>query len=182
MHPQPATIQTFDHGGMTTKLISKPGADWEDAADEADIKPWSREQASAWRSANPSLSPWRVVAVQAAAGLVCSALVWAFTQRGTAAWSALYGAAAVVVPSALLARGMTRDLSDIPGALGHAVVRFMFWEMVKIGAAIAMLLAAPNVVQGLSWLTLLLTMMVCVKMNWLAMLWQRRPRVTETRV
>ena len=102
-------------------------------------------------------------------------LVWAFTQRGTAAWSALYGAAAVVVPSALLARGMTRDLSDIPGALGHAVVRFMFWEMIKIGAAIAMLLAAPKVVQGLSWLTLLLTMMVCVKMNWLALLWRRRP-------
>ena len=182
MRSQPATILKFDHGGMTTKIISRPGADWEDAADEASIKPWSREQASAWRSANPPLSPWRVVAVQAAAGLVCSALVWAFTQRGTAAWSALYGAAAVVVPSALLARGMTRDLSDIPGALGHAVFRFMFWEMIKIGAAIAMLLAAPNVVQGLSWLTLLLTMMVCVKMNWLAMLWQRRPRVTETRV
>lgn len=182
MRSQPATIQTFDPGGMTNKVISRPGADWEDAADEASFKPWSREQASAWRSVNPSLSPWRVVAVQAAAGLVCSALVWAFTQRGSAAGSALYGAAAVVVPSALLARGMTRDLSNVPGALGHAVFRFMFWEMIKIGAAIAMLLAAPKVVQGLSWLTLLLTMMVCVKMNWLALLWQRRPRVTETRV
>jgi ATP synthase protein I len=167
---------------MTTKVISKPGADWEDAGDEADFKPWSREQASAWRRLNPSLSPWRVVAVQAATGLMCSALVWALTQRSSAAWSALYGAAAVVVPSALLARGMTRDLSDIPGAVGHAVFRFMFWEMVKIGAAIAMLLAAPKVVQGLSWLTLLLTMMVCVKMNWLALLWRRRPRMTETRV
>ena len=182
MRSQPATIQTFDHGGMTNKVVSRPGADWEDAADEASFKPWSREQASAWRSVNPSLSAWRVVAVQAAAGLVCSALVWAFTQRGSAAWSALYGAAAVVVPSALLARGMTRDLSNLPGALGHAVFRFMFWEMIKIGAAIAMLLAAPKVVPGLSWLTLLLTMMVCVKMNWLALLWQRRPRVTETRV
>ncbi len=179
MPSQPATIQTFDHGGMTMKVISKPGADWED---EASFKLWSREQASAWRSANPSLSPWRVVAVQAAAGLACSALVWAFTQRGTAAWSALYGAAAVVVPSALLARGMTRDLSNVSGALGHAVFRFMFWEMIKIGAAIAMLLAAPQVVKGLSWLTLLLTMMVCVKMNWLALLWHRRPRVIETRV
>ena len=182
MRSQPATIQMFDHGGMTNKVIPRPGADWEDAEDEASFKPWSREQASAWRSVNPSLSPWRVVVVQAAAGLVCSALVWAFTQRGSAAWSALYGAAAVVVPSALLARGMTRDLSNVPGALGHAVFRFMFWEMIKIGAAIAMLLAAPKVVQGLSWLTLLLTMMVCVKMNWLALLWRRQPRVTETRV
>ena len=182
MRSQSATIQTFDSGAMTTKVISKPGADWEDAADEASFTPWSREQARVWRSANPALSPWRVVAAQAVAGLVCSALVWAFTQRGSAAESALYGAAAVVLPSALLARGMTRDLSGIPGALGHAVFRFMFWEMIKIGAAIAMLLAAPKVVQGLSWLTLLLTMMVCVKMNWLALLWQRRPRVTETRV
>jgi len=55
----------------------------------------------AWRKNNPPLSPWRVVTVQAVAGLLCCAAVWAFTQRSGAAWSALYGAAAVVLPSAL---------------------------------------------------------------------------------
>jgi ATP synthase protein I len=67
---------------------------------------------------------------------------------------------------------MTRRTSSNPGA---AVVGFMFWEMVKIGVAVAMLVAAPGVVPGLSWPALLVAMIVCVKVNWLALLWQRRP-------
>ena len=58
--------------------------------------------------------------------------------------------------------------------------RFMFWEMVKIGVAVAMLLAAPRVVPDLSWPALLVAMIVCMKMNWLALLWRRKPVVTET--
>ena len=166
-----------DHGA---KQASKA-----DAADEAapdDFKVWTREEVAAWRINNPPLSPWRVVTVQAVAGLVCCAAVWAFTQRSGAAWSALYGAVAVVMPSALLARGMTRDLGETPGAAGAAVFRFMFWEMVKIGAAVAMLMAAPRVVPGLSWPALLVAMIVCMKMNWWALLWRRRSMVSETRV
>jgi len=60
------------------------------------------------------------------------------------------------------------------------VFRFMFWEMVKIGVAVAMLLAAPRVVPDLSWPALLVAMIVCMKMNWLALLWRRKPVVTET--
>jgi ATP synthase protein I len=162
-------IDTIDHGAAP-----------EDGAEQETIRTWTKEEAQAWRNNNPPLSPWRVVAVQAVAGLVCCAAVWAITQRGGAAWSALYGAAAVVVPSALLARGMTRNLSGIPGAAGAAVFRFMFWEMVKIGVAVAMLLAAPRVVPDLSWPALLVAMIVCMKMNWLALLWRRKPVVTET--
>jgi ATP synthase protein I len=154
----------------------KPGTNRDDAADEPEVfTPWSKQEAQAWRSRNPPLSPWRVVAAQAVAGLLCAALVWAVTQRGGAAWSALYGAAAVVGPSALLARGMTRNLGGAGNSAGAAVFRFMFWEMVKIGVAVAMLVAAPRVVQGLSWPALLVAMIVCMKMNWLALLWRRRP-------
>src|SRR5512143_1317653 len=94
--------------GVTRDRAAYPGADRDDAAEQEIVKPWSRQEAEAWRKSNPSASPWRVVAAQAAAGLACGAGVWAFTRRGDAAWSALYGAAAVVIPSALLARGMTR--------------------------------------------------------------------------
>lgn len=174
---------------IAAQVIPKPGADRQDGVEgEEDggepeaFRRWSHEEAQAWRSNNPPLSPWRVVAAQAVAGLVCGALVWAFTQRGEAAWSALYGAAAVVIPSALLARGMSRNLGNIPGAAGHAVFLFMFWEMVKIGAAVAMLVAAPKVVPGLIWPAMLASMIVCAKMNWWALLWQRRPRLNETRV
>lgn len=166
-------IDTIDHGAATGQPSD------ENAEQQESFKTWTKEEAQAWRSNNPSLSPWRVVAVQAAAGLLCSAAVWAWTQRSGAAWSALYGAAAVVLPSVLLARGMTRDLGNTPGAAAAAAFRFMFWEIVKIGAAVAMLLAAPRVVHGLSWPALLVAMVVCMKVNWWALLWRRKPAVTE---
>lgn len=148
-----------------------------DEATDPPFKTLSREEAQALRASIPQVSPWRVVAAQAAAGLVCGAVAWLVTQRSGAAWSALYGAAAVVVPGALLARGMTRSTSSNPGA---AVFGFMFWELVKIGVAVGMLLAAPRVVPGLSWPALLVAMVVCVKVNWWALLWRRRPVATKT--
>lgn len=148
-----------------------------DEATDPPFKTLSREEAQALRASIPQVSPWRVVAAQAAAGLACGAVAWLVTQRSGAAWSALYGAAAVVVPGALLARGMTRGTSSNPGA---AVFGFMFWELVKIGVAVGMLLVAPRVVPGLSWPALLVAMVVCVKVNWWALLWRRRPVATKT--
>lgn len=150
--------------------------DGSDPVEDPPFKPLTRDEAQALRAKHPPMSPWRMVAAQAAAGLVCAAIVWAVTSRSGAAWSALYGAAATVIPNALLARGMTRRTSANPGT---AVFGFMFWEMVKIAVAVAMLAAAPRVVPDLSWPALLVAMIVCMKMNWLALLWQRRP-VGET--
>lgn len=156
--------------GVSGNRAEYPGADRDDEAEQEIVKPWSRQQAKAWRESNPSASPWRVVAAQAVAGLVCGAAVWAFTQRGEAAWSALYGAAAVVLPSALLARGMTkRARNPVAAAAG-----FMFWEMLKIGVAVAMLVIAARVVPNLSWPALLVAMVVCIKVNWVALLWRGR--------
>ncbi|WP_235580563.1 ATP synthase subunit I [Rhizobacter sp. Root404] len=146
------------------------GEDWGDEAPAAASKPWSREEAEAWRKSNPSSSPWRVVAAQAVVGLGCAAVAWAFTRQGVTAWSALYGAAAVVLPSALLARGMTKRARN-PMAMAAG---FMFWEMLKIGVAIAMLAIAVRVVPNLSWPALLVTMVVCIKVNWVALLWRGR--------
>ena len=163
---------------VTAKEVSRAGKNREDetaigAVDGAEseyFKPWSKAEAQAWRGKNPSLSPWRVVAVQTAAGVFCAAVIWAITQRSEAAWSALYGAAAVVVPSALLARGMTRRTRN-PMAVAAG---FMFWEMLKIGVAIAMLLIAMKVVPNLNWPALLVTIFVCIKINWIALLWRGR--------
>jgi ATP synthase protein I len=156
--------------GVNGNRVAYPGADRDDQAEQEIVKPWSRQEAEAWRRNNPSASPWRVVAAQAVAGLVCGAAFWAFTQRGEAAWSALYGAAAVVLPSALLARGMTKRARN-PMA---AAAGFMFWEMLKIGVAVAMLVIAAKVVPHLSWPALLVTMVVCIKVNWVALLWRGR--------
>ena len=51
---------------------------------------------------------------------------------------------------------------------------FMFWEMLKIGVAVAMLAIAMRVVPNLSWPALLVTMVVCIKVNWVALLWRGR--------
>lgn len=148
---------------------------WDDAADAADepaFHRYSRDEARALRERLPSVSPWRVVAAQVVAGVLCGVLAWVLTRRSEVVVSALYGAAATVIPSALLARGMTRrSLNAATAAVG-----FLFWEMVKIGVAVAMLALAPTIVAQLSWPALLAAMLVCIKVNWFALLWQGRPR------
>lgn len=145
---------------------------WSDDAGEAAEPPFkrlSREEAQALAEREPSVSPWRVVAAQAAAGALCVVLAMVWGGRG-AAWSAVYGAAAVVLPNALLARGLTRRAGNaVASAAG-----FMFWEMLKIGVSIAMLVIAARVVPDLSWPVLLATMVVGMKVNWLALLWRGR--------
>lgn len=148
-------------------------------AAEDDFKSLTREEAQALRARLPQVSPWRVVAAQAVAGLVMAAACWGVIGTGAAVLSALYGAATVVMPTALLARGMARigGLSDVKANV--AAFNFMFWEFLKIGVSVAMLAAAVLVVPDLSWPAMLVTMVVCMKMNWLALLWQGR--VTTTR-
>lgn len=161
----------------TKRAIHKPVAGlgpspgWDDTGDdELPVKSLSREEAQALRRRMPFLSPWRVVAWQGIVGLLCAAGFLGVSGSQSMAWSSLYGAAAVVLPGMLLARGMTRGArSPLASAAG-----FMFWEMLKIGAAIAMLLIAARVVPGLSWPALLVTMVVCMKVNWLALLWRGR--------
>lgn len=146
-----------------------PGSSGADAADDPAFKTLTREEAQALRAGIPQVSPWRVVAVQALAGLLCTVIALGVS-GASAAWSALYGTAAVVLPGALLARGMTRGTANAVAA----AVGFMFWEMLKVAVAIAMLVIAARVVPNLSWPVLLVTMVVCMKVNWLALLWRRR--------
>jgi ATP synthase protein I len=149
---------------------------WDDdkneAASAAAFKPLTREEAQALRAKDPPLSPWRVIVVQAAVGVVAALLALLLTGRAEAGWSALYGAATVVIPGALLARGMTSRLSSVsPGA---SAVSFMLWESVKIAVSLAMLALAPKLVQPLSWPALLVAMVLCMQVYWLALSWRGR--------
>lgn len=150
---------------------------WDEEDDEASrwgragaFKPLTREQAEALRAADPPLSPWRVISVQGAVGVAVAVLAALLTGRQEMGWSALYGAATVVVPGALMARGMTSRLSSMsPGA---SAVSFMLWEAVKIAVSVAMLMLAPKFVQPLSWPALLVGLVLCMKVYWLALLWR----------
>lgn len=147
-------------------------ADAEDGAAELPFKRLSPEEAQALRSKEPPISPWRVLGVQAVVGVVVALIAGLLTANMAVLWSALYGAAAVVLPGALLARGMTSRLTGM--SPGVSAVSFMLWEFVKIAASIAMLALAPRIVPTLSWPVLLVAMVVCMKVYWVALLWRGR--------
>lgn len=146
--------------------------------EEENFKSLTREEAQALRARLPQISPWRVVAAQALAGLVMAAVFWLLVGRAGVVWSALYGAAIVLVQAMLMVRGLSRlSRSGVNASVGS--FNFMLWEFLKVVVAVLMLAAATKLVPDLSWLAMLVTMVVCMKMNWLALLWQGR--VTTTR-
>lgn len=150
---------------------ARPDDAWGDEVSEEPFKVLSREEAQSLRARWPKWSPWRLVAVQALAGVVMAALWWVFTLESSKAWSALYGAIAVVVPNGLMAWGATRRPVTDAGA---ALLSMMFWESVKILLAIAILVVVAKRVADLSWLAMLVTMILCLKVNWLVLLTRGR--------
>ena len=115
-----------------------------------------------------------MVAAQAVAGILVMLVAWLVSGQKHIAWSAGYGALAVVVPAALFARGMGRKRHSAKAVM----TGFFGWEMAKIGLTVAMLAAAPKVIAPLSWLALLAGMVVTMKTYWIA-LWAR-PGVRKT--
>lgn len=146
----------------------------EELEEAAVIKPLSAEEARRLRERHPSLSPWWVVAGQAGVGLVAALVAWALTGKLNVGWSAAYGALAVVVPAAVFARGLTGRFSSLNA--GTAAVGFLLWEMVKIALSLAMLVAAPKVVEGLSWPALLVGLVLAMKVYWVALAFAPRPK------
>lgn len=149
-------------------------AAWADV-DTPDAEPWkplSGAEAQALRVAQPMPAPWRVLVAQVLTGIVTALLALAVTGLPVVMWSALYGAAAVIVPAAVMVRGLARPVPQGVPELG--AVRLLVWEAVKLMMAVAMLALAPRVVPGLSWPALLIGMVVCLKVYWLALLWRGR--------
>jgi ATP synthase protein I len=148
---------------------------WRDDADQdrpEPVKALTRQEAQALREKQPPVSPWRVVLSQAGVGALVAALAWWISGELPVGLSALYGAAVVVVPAALMARGMTSRLSSM--SPGTSAVSFMLWEVVKIAVSVLMLMLAPKLLQPLSWPALLVGLAVCMKMYWFALLWRGR--------
>ena len=145
---------------------------FQDELDEPPVHTLSFDEAQALRARNPAVSPWRVVGAQALVGGVVAAVAWGLTNAAPVFWSALYGAAAAVVPGALMARGMTSRFTSIsPAVSGVSVV---LWSLVKIGVSVLMLVIAPRLIQPLSWPALLVALVLCVQVYWFALLWRGR--------
>jgi ATP synthase protein I len=165
--PRPSFDAVIRGDGRAT-----PQAAFNDADDDVDrpaFKPMTRAEAEAFRRDHPALSPWRVIAAQLALGTVAAVVAWLI--GGTiAALSAAYGAAVVVVPGTLMARGATSRLSSLSPVV--SAVSMLWWGFVKMALSVAMLVLAARIVPGLVWPALLASMVVCMLSYWFALLWR----------
>ena len=144
-----------------------------DESEEVAVQPLTAAQAQVLREQQPMVSPWRVVRWQAVVGFLLALLVLGVSRQPALAWSAAYGALAVVIPAALFARGLLRQREA--ASAGSALAGFVVWEIVKIALTVAMLLAAPRLVVQLNWLALLAGFVVTMKVHWVA-IWLRPTR------
>lgn len=134
---------------------------------DAEFAPLTADQARAWRQRHPVPSPWRVWWLQVAVALLLAVCVaWASGQWQLAA-SVAWGSASVVLPAALFARALGRQLPHAQA--GAALAGLFVWELVKIVLTVVMLLLAPRVVVELNWLALVAGFVVTLKVYGLAM-------------
>lgn len=151
--------------------------DEEDGAEQDDFKPLTREQAQQWRASQPHASVWSVLGWQVVLAVLAAGVAALLTRSQPVVVSLLYGAAAVVVPTGLMAWGLTKGALSRRAAGGAqaSLVGFFVWEGAKILLAIALLALAPRLVPDLSWLALVAGLVVVLKAYWLE-LWFRARR------
>lgn len=159
-------------------MKSLPYDDEDDAGELKEFKPLSAEEARRLREQNPSLPPWKVVLGQGVVGLLAALVAWAVTGSQNVGWSVAYGALAVVLPAALFARGLTGRFASLN--VGSAVFGFFLWELVKIVLTVTILIAAPSLVDALSWPALLVGLVLTMKVYWVALAYV--PRKQKVRI
>jgi ATP synthase protein I len=139
-----------------------------DDDDDAGFKALTAEEAKQLRLRHPPVSPWWVVAGQLVVGCIAALAAWGLTGRSHVGWSVAYGALAVVIPAALFARGLMGRFASLNPA--SAAMAFFVWEMVKLGVSVFLLVMAPRMVPGLSWVALLIGLVLTMKIYWVALL------------
>ena len=158
------------HDSHQDAVRSWHDADPADDGLEPEFKPLTPEQAAAWRQRNPVSSPWRVLALQLLVGVAVAVLTGVVSGQFRLAASVAWGVVSVMLPAAVFARALVRQ-THLKQA-GAALAGLFVWELVKIVLTIALLLLAPKVVSGLSWLALVAGFVVTMKVYWLAMAMQ----------
>jgi ATP synthase protein I len=152
--------------------VAKPNNEDDGEWGQPAARPLTAREAAALRDRLQPVSPLGVVLAQACLGGCLTALALLLADGRELAWSAAYGSAVVVVPGALMARGVRRRRLRV--SAGISTVSLMTWSLAKIGVSVAMLVLAPRLLQPLSWPALLGAMVLCMQVYWLALLWRRR--------
>jgi ATP synthase protein I len=165
--PRPSFDAVFRGDGR-----APPRHGFDDEVESASFQPLTRAEAELFERRHPTLSPWRVIAAQLVLGAVAAAIA-GLVAGALGVVSALYGAAVVVIPGALMARGATSRLSSLSPMVSAASM--LSWGFVKMAASVAMLVLASRIVPGVIWPVLLAAMVLCMQSYWFALLWRGRP-------
>lgn len=176
-----ATLADFESPAfrdMTSIAVDVGRVESAQRADDApgdDFKPLDAEQAQRWRAENPPQSPWTVVWVQAAVGVLAVALAAAIGSRFVIQ-SVAYGALAAWLPAALFVRVLARRLrpgasAKNAGGAGAALAALMVWEGIKVALTVALLVLAPRILVEVHWLALVAGFVVTIKAAWIALWW-----------
>lgn len=149
---------------------SSSGAATDGGGEVDDFKPLSAEEAQQWRQTQVRISIGRVLVWQLAAMCLAGLLAWVLTGASAAGWSAAYGGGAILVPSAVMAWGVSAGrLSKMLSVFARgSLAAVVFWEGVKVLLTIVLLALAPKLVVNLSWLALVAGFVLVLKVYWLA--------------
>ena len=111
---------------------------------------------------------FRVVLLQCVAALLAAVVAWAL--GGTAAaWSALAGGAACVVPNGLFA---LRLAAAARRPQGTTAATFFVGEFLKVGSTVALLALVAWAYRDLVWLAMIASFIVTLKSYFIALIWR----------
>ncbi len=149
-----------------------------DGAVEDNFKPLTREEAQHWRSTQATMSVRWVLVWQVVFALVTMALAALLTRDLVVVQSVLYGAAAVVLPSALMAWGVkfSAVAKKVSGVAQAALLNFFVWEGVKLVLVMVLLGLAPVLLDAVNWLALVVGLVVVLKVVGLVFFVQSKRR------
>lgn len=180
---QDPSEKTWDQAGaQRVKPISDAWPDTADGGEEAAFKPLTPAEAQAWRQRQPADSVWRLVGLQVVLVMVVAVVSGLWARDAAVVWSSVYGGCAVLLPTALMAYGLTSSglakcLAVVwPGWAKAALAGLLFWEGVKVLLVLALLWLAPRLVPELSWLALVAGLVVVLKAYWLELYMRSRSR------
>lgn len=164
-----APVGMAKNTSSTASSTPRQSSGWQDSAPQEEaFASLTAQQARQWRQSHPQLSIRRVLVMQALTGVAVAAVAGLLTGRPLAAWSAVYGALAGVLPAALAAKGMARWAA--PGfPPGAALAGFVLWEVVKVILTVGLLMAAPKILGAPVWPALLIGLALTMMMYWVAL-------------
>jgi ATP synthase protein I len=106
-----------------------------------------------------------VLVWQVLVALATTALAALLTGDAVVVRSVLYGAAAVVLPSALMAWGVTSSAvaKKVSGVAQASLLNFFVWQGIKLVLVMVLLGLAPVVLDAVNWLALVAGLVVVLK-------------------